>query len=80
VYNGSRLAHTANGEPMAWPAREGAAERGGIRVRYLGFQSGCGQASLATQWWRDAGSKAAATVIRVAADATTSGIRASLHR
>jgi hypothetical protein len=44
------------------------------------FSSGCGAVGYATQWWKNAGSAAAATVITVAADATVSGISAALRR
>ena len=42
------------------------------------FQSGCGQASIKTQWWQSAGSRAAAKIITVSASATVSGIDAVL--
>ena len=44
------------------------------------FSSGCGAVGYATQWWKNAGSAAAATVITVAADATVAGISAALRR
>jgi hypothetical protein len=40
------------------------------------FQAGCGQAGVKTQWWQDAASSAAATVITVGADATVGAINA----
>ncbi len=42
------------------------------------FQSGCGQASVKTQWWQNAASRAAAKIITVSASATVSGIDAVL--
>ena len=42
------------------------------------FQSGCGQASVTTQWWQNAASRAAAKIITVSASATVSGIDAVL--
>jgi hypothetical protein len=49
--------------------------------RYLvEFQSGCGTSGYRTQWWQDAGTRAAATVVRVAPGATSAGIDASLRR
>jgi hypothetical protein len=44
------------------------------------FSSGCGAVGYATQWWRNAGSAAAATIITVAADTTVTGISAALRR
>jgi len=44
------------------------------------FQSGCGTSGYRTQWWQDAGTRAAATVVRVAPGATSAGIDASLRR
>jgi hypothetical protein len=44
------------------------------------FSSGCGAAGYATQWWKNASTAAAATVITVAADATVTGISAALRR
>jgi hypothetical protein len=47
--------------------------------RYLvEFKSGCGTAGFATQWWHDAGSRAGATVLVIAAGQTTSGIDATM--
>jgi hypothetical protein len=34
----------------------------------------------ATQWWKNAGSAAAATIITVTADATVTGISAALRK
>jgi hypothetical protein len=49
--------------------------------RYLvEFQSGCGTSGYRTQWWQDAGTRAAATVAPVAPGATSAGINASLRR
>ncbi len=42
------------------------------------FSSGCGGASFKTQWWKNAGSAAAATVITVGAGALVTGIDAAL--
>jgi hypothetical protein len=44
------------------------------------FSSGCGAVGYATQWWKNAGSAAAAAIIPVAADATVTGISAALRR
>jgi hypothetical protein len=44
------------------------------------FSSGCGGAAFKTQWWRNAGSAAAAKLITVGAGATVSGIDARLRR
>jgi len=44
------------------------------------FSSGCGAAGYATQWWKNASSAAAATVITVAADTTVTGISAAMRR
>ena len=44
------------------------------------FSSGCGAVGYATQWWKNASSAAAATVITVAADATVTGISAAMRR
>lgn len=49
---------------------------GRYRVR---FSSGCGSTGLATQWWRDAPTKAEATVITVKAGTDTGGISAALR-
>jgi Carboxypeptidase regulatory-like domain len=43
------------------------------------FSSGCGGASFKTQWWKNAGSAAAATVITVGAGALVTGIDAALE-
>lgn len=43
------------------------------------FDVGCGATGLATQWWRGASSRAGATVIVVAANATVTGISATLR-
>jgi hypothetical protein len=42
------------------------------------FTSGCGASGYATQWWKDAGSAAKATVITVPANTVTTGIDAVL--
>jgi len=42
------------------------------------FSSSCGGASFKTQWWKNAGSAAAATVITVGAGALVTGIDAAL--
>jgi hypothetical protein len=44
------------------------------------FSSGCGAVGYATQWWKNAGSAAAATIITVTADATVTGISAALRK
>jgi hypothetical protein len=44
------------------------------------FSSGCGAAGYVTQWWKNASSAAAATIITVAADARVTGISAALRR
>ena len=44
------------------------------------FSSGCGAVGYAAQWWKNAGSAAAAAIITVAADATVTGISAALRR
>ena len=44
------------------------------------FSSGCGAVGYATQWWKNASSAAAATVITVAADAAVTGISAAMRR
>jgi len=44
------------------------------------FSSGCGASGFATQWWKNAGSAAAAAVITVNAGATVTGISAVLRR
>jgi hypothetical protein len=43
------------------------------------FSSGCGVAGLATQWWHDKASAAAATVITIKTGAVTTGISAALR-
>jgi len=43
------------------------------------FSSGCGGGSFKTQWWKNAGSAAAATVIKVGAGALVTGIDAALE-
>jgi len=43
------------------------------------FSTGCGGASFKTQWWKNAGSAAAATVITVGAGALVTGIDAALE-
>ena len=43
------------------------------------FTTGCGAPGYVTQWWNNAATQAAATVIAVAADSTTSGIDAALR-
>ena len=40
------------------------------------FSTGCGDAGFKTQWWQDASSAATATVIKVGASATVTGIDA----
>ena len=48
--------------------------------RYLvEFSAGCGASGYRTQWWDNAGSRAAATVITVAADRVTTGIDAAMR-
>ncbi len=42
------------------------------------FTTGCGDSGFAKQWWQDAGSAPAPTVITVGAGATTTGIDAAL--
>ena len=42
------------------------------------FSTGCGDAGFKTQWWQDASSAATATVIKVGASATVTGIDATL--
>jgi uncharacterized protein YegP (UPF0339 family) len=44
------------------------------------FSSGCGATGFATQWWKDASSRAAATVITVPVNAVASGIDATLSK
>jgi hypothetical protein len=44
------------------------------------FSSGCGAAGYTTQWWKNASSAAGATIIKVPADATVTGISAALRR
>jgi hypothetical protein len=44
------------------------------------FSSGCGASGLKTQWWKNASSKSAATIITVPIGAVTSGINATLHK
>ena len=44
------------------------------------FSSGCGATGFTTQWWKDASSRAAATVITVPAGTVTSGIDATLSK
>jgi Carboxypeptidase regulatory-like domain len=44
------------------------------------FSSGCGGATFKTQWWKNAGSAAAAKVITVGAGAIVTGIDAKLRR
>lgn len=47
--------------------------------RYLvEFAAGCGTPGYAAQWWHDASSAATATIVRVPASATSSGIDATL--
>ncbi len=60
---------------------------GGYRVSGLApgrytvrFSSGCGASGYATQWWRDAASAGAATVITVPSGAVTTGIDAALAK
>lgn len=50
---------------------------GQYRVR---FSSGCGASGYATQWWKDAGSAARATVVTIRADTVSAGIDAALAR
>jgi hypothetical protein len=48
--------------------------------RYLvRFSSGCGASGYATQWWKNAGSAARATIVAVRASGTTSGVNAALR-
>jgi hypothetical protein len=48
--------------------------------RYLvEFRSGCGTSGYQTQWWKDAGSRTAATIVRVGPGTTRTGIDASLR-
>jgi hypothetical protein len=44
------------------------------------FSSGCGAVGYATQWWKNAGSAATATIIIMGADATVTCISAALRR
>jgi Carboxypeptidase regulatory-like domain len=44
------------------------------------FSSGCGATGYRSQWWRDASSRATASIITVSADQTVSGISAQLSR
>jgi Carboxypeptidase regulatory-like domain len=44
------------------------------------FSTGCGDSGFKTQWWKNAGSAAAATVIKVGAGALVTGIDAALKR
>lgn len=50
---------------------------GRYRVR---FSSGCGASGYVTQWWKDAGSAARATVVTIRADTVSAGIDAALTR
>lgn len=50
---------------------------GRYRVR---FSSGCGASGYATQWWKDAGSAARATIVTVRASGISTGIDAALRR
>ena len=50
---------------------------GQYRVR---FSAGCGAVGYATQWWQDAGSEKAATIITVVANQTSSPISATLSK
>lgn len=43
------------------------------------FQPGCGASGYLTQWWKNAGSRARATVVKVSANRATSGIDASMR-
>jgi protocatechuate 3,4-dioxygenase beta subunit len=43
------------------------------------FSVGCGDTGFLTQWWHDSGAASGATVITVSANATVTGIDASLH-
>ena len=43
------------------------------------FQSGCGQTGMATQWWRDAASRAAAKVIEVGVSGVVTDIDATMQ-
>jgi hypothetical protein len=44
------------------------------------FSAGCGDSGFRTQWWKNAGSAAAATVIKVGAGVLVTGIDAALKR
>jgi hypothetical protein len=44
------------------------------------FSSGCGATGYRTQWWQNAGSRQAATVINVTAAQTVTGIDATMTR
>jgi Carboxypeptidase regulatory-like domain len=44
------------------------------------FSAGCGGANFKTQWWKNAGTRAAATVITVGAGALVTGIDAALKQ
>jgi hypothetical protein len=78
------LASAAASEPEAVTAT-GAS--GGYALGYLPsggsyvvrFSSGCGASGYATQWWRDAGSAASATPVRVSAGAASPGIDAAMR-
>ena len=72
----------AGADPIYARTSEGSYLVAGVLPgRYLvQFQSGCGLAGYAAQWWRHASSESTATVIKVAADAATTGINASLQR
>jgi hypothetical protein len=44
------------------------------------FSIGCGASGFKTQWWKNAGTSAAATVITVGAGALVTGIDAALRQ
>jgi len=44
------------------------------------FSSGCGATGYVTQWWQDAPTRRAATVVTVSAGQTVSGISATLAK
>ncbi len=52
-----------------------ALQPGGYKVK---FTAGCGDTGFQAQWWKDAGSAGAATVITVGAGVTVAGIGAAL--
>jgi hypothetical protein len=66
---------------IAVTARGGYATADLTPGRYrVEFSSGCGAVGYVTQWWRKAGSAAAATIVTVTAGSTVTGISAALRR